>query len=169
MTTMYAVPAWATPLVRPALCECGRAGVATFPIGVITGGDKIGELNSSGKVRQQKVRAETLVVCHACLVMERYQRRELAYRLAEEWESALRREIAPLPVIERVPKRGKKPRLKAAQTRIERLARRQPTLTAKAVATKTIPKHRARLALLLMEAEGLLSIESTAAGVVYRA
>jgi hypothetical protein len=161
---LYTLPAWARHATSADLCECGRRALALVAIGVLSDGERNGELTSAGKVYRVRSRQQTMALCPACLCIERYYRNELTYRQACEAEEALRRETGKPPVRTKARPAGHK----AAERRVERLSRKAPSLTAATVATKAIPKHRAALALLLAEAEGLLTIAAGKRGAVFQ-
>jgi hypothetical protein len=161
---LYSVPRWAHRAANVHLCECGRRALALVAIGVLTDGNRNGELTSVGKVYRVKSRQQTMALCPACLCIERYYRNELTYRQACEAEEVLRRETGKPAAIRKTPRGGHK----AAERRVERLSCKARSLTAATVATKAIPKHRAALALLLAEAEGLLTIAAGKGGAVFQ-
>jgi hypothetical protein len=161
---LYSVPRWAHRAATGHLCECGRRALALVAIGVLADGDRNGELTSAGKVYRVKSRQQTMALCPACLCIERYYRGELTYRQAEAAEEALRRETHP-------PRRRMETRVRshrAAGQRVEKMARKAATLTAESIATKAVPRHSASLALLLAEAEGLLTIAAGKGGAVFQ-
>jgi hypothetical protein len=161
---LYTLPAWARHATSADLCECGRRALALVAIGVLSDGERNGELTSAGKVYRVRSRQQTMALCPACLCIERYYRGELTYRQACEAEEALRRETGKPAVARRSPRGGHK----AAERRVERLSCKARSLTAAKVATKAIPKHRAAMALLLAEAEGLLTIAAGKGGAVFQ-
>jgi hypothetical protein len=161
---LYAVPTWARPAKSADLCECGRRAVALVAIAVLADGERNGDLTSAGRVFRIKARQQTMALCAACLCIERYYRGELTYRQACEAEEALRKETGKPAVRVKTYRGGHK----AAERRVERLSCKARSLTAATVATKAIPKHRAALALLLAEAEGLLTIAAGKGGAVFQ-
>jgi hypothetical protein len=166
MTLPYNIPLWATPLARSSRpCECGRTAVASYRVAVITEGEKIGELSKSGKLYKTGTTQETLYVCHACLVMERHLRGELSYKEATRLETMLRAECPP----RRVTRAGRLKGLsiRTEEKRVEALTQSSTELTVARVAGKRGAKHKASLALLLAEAEGLLTLQKRGKEVVY--
>jgi hypothetical protein len=160
---LYTVPKWASPAVD-LVCECGRRALARVSIAVLADGEGNGDLTASGKIWRTRARRESMALCPACLCIERYYRGELTYRQACEAEEALRKETGKPAVRVKTYRGGHK----AAERRVERLSCKARSLTAATVATKAIPKHRAALALLLAEAEGLLTIVAGKGGAVFQ-
>jgi hypothetical protein len=161
---LYSVPKWARRAATGDLCECGRRALALVSIAVLADGERNGDLNASGKIWRTRARRESMALCPACLCIERYYRNELTYRQACEAEEALRKETGKPATVRKTPRGGHK----AAERRVERLSCKARSLTAVTVATKAIPKHRAALALLLAEAEGLLTIVAGKGGAVFQ-